>query len=911
MIRTAERPYQASERLLREALDCADAGVWEWDMATDAISWSESMWRLLELDGSQPPTYRGWIEAIVPADRERTEQAIAEIAPLGGDMVLDYRVRTRQGGDRWLLSRSKAIRDERGKPVRYEGLVFDVTSRVEDERHRTRERLELALEGSADGFFDVDFATRRIYLSARYRRIIGRPDMDADAGLDELVAWVEPSHLPAIRSDIAALDTGTMERFAWEYRVRVPDGSLRWVQTRGKVVQRGAAGKARRVSGTITDVHDRRSAEEAVRERETRLRAYFDAPAVGISVTSPEKGWLEVNDAACAMLGYSREELSRMTWLELTHADDVAADVLQFDRVLAGEIDGYAIDKRFLRKDGSVVWTLLSVNCVRRPDRSVAYTVAILNDIGKRKAAEEELRAATAVAEEASRAKSEFLANMSHEIRTPMNGIIGMLSLALRTGLTDEQREYVQTASTSADALLHILSDVLDLSKIEAGHMALESVPFSLRGVVERVTAPVAARARQKDLGFSIEVDGDVPDDVSGDPFRLGQILNNLLSNAVRFTERGSVALRVTRREARPGADELCFEVRDTGIGIPRDRIPAIFHPFSQADGSITRRFGGTGLGLAISQQLAERMGGRVDVESTPGVGSAFRFVVRLPVACSPGAAEAPRAGSRSAPAPGESRRVLLAEDNQVNQLLVVRVLSQAGHRVVTARNGQEAIEQLAAGRFDLVLMDIQMPVMGGIEAIERIRAAEKGSGRRVRIVALTAQAMRGDRERCLVAGADAYLAKPFVPEALEALVAGGDPDRPALPVAPPPVDRAGLDAPLDLAVALETCGGDEPLRREVTAELLRMLPEHRATLEQALGARDRVAVARAVHKMKSSLAAVGAVPATAAAAALERSARQGDEQGEELGALAGRYAGELDRAAAALARSLLPETAG
>jgi PAS domain S-box-containing protein len=916
------------DRRLREALEGADAGTWEWDPATDAILWSDSMWRLHGLTGiAQEPSYPLWLASILAADRERTDQAVREAVSGGRDITVEYRVRARGGEDRWILSRAKALRDGQGASVRYAGVVLDVTERVEVELRRSQERLALALEGSADGFFDCDFATRRIYLSARYRQILGRPEMEAEARLDDLVAWTEPSDLSAIRADIVALDSGAADRFAWEFRFRLPDGSPRWVQQRGKVVQRDPTGKARRVSGTLTDVNDRRSAEEALRERETRLRAYFDTPAVGISITSPGKDYVEVNDAACAMLGYSREELSGMTWLEITHPDDVGADLEQFDRVLAGEIDAYALDKRFIRKDGSVVWTLLSVNSVRRPDGSMAYIVALLNDIGKRKRAEEELRAAKVVAEEASRAKSDFLANMSHEIRTPMNGIIGMLALALRTDLSADQREYLQTASVSAEALLHVLSDILDLSKVEAGRLELESVPFSLRTVIARVTAPVAARARQKGLRFEVELGGGVPDELSGDPWRLGQILNNLLSNAVRFTERGGVSLSVNGGEVRAGVAELTFEVRDSGIGIEPDRIAVIFRPFAQADSSITRRFGGTGLGLAISQQLAERMGACVGVESTPGAGSVFRLVVRLPVG-GHGHVPLALAANPPAPAPVAPRRILLAEDNPVNQLLATRLLENAGHIVVLARNGKEAVDLLSAGAFDVVLMDIQMPVMGGLEAIERIRAAERTTGGHVRVVALTAQAMRGDRERCLATGADGYLAKPFSAEELESAVRGDLMPPAAASAAGSPVldveafgscrscrnqayeacQRRLARPPLDLARALETCGGDEQLRRDVTAEILRTLPEQLAAVETAVDSNDAAAVARATHKMKSALAAVGAIPASDAAQVLEQAARQGDAQ---VAQLAERFSCEVDRAAKALESSMRLDAAG
>jgi PAS domain S-box-containing protein len=789
----------------------------------------------------------------------------------------------------------------------------------EDAYRLRQERQALMMEASSDGFFDLDLPSDRIWLSPRYGAILGRPELAGDTTLAHLSALVEPSHLPAIRSDVAALRSGERDHLTWEYRVRMPDGSLRWVQCRGKVVERDGGGIARRVAGSLTDVQDRKAAEEKLQEKEARFRAYFESPAVGIAVTSPEKGWLQANDAICSMLGYTRDELRKLTWLELTHPEDVADDVAEFERLLAGEIDGYSLDKRFRRKDGTFVWAMLSVSCVRNPDRSVKYAIAILNDIGRRKRAQIELVGAKEAAEQASRAKSEFLANMSHEIRTPLNGVIGMLSLALKTGLTPEQREYVEIAHGSAGSLLHVLSDILDLSKIEAGRMEFESAPFSLRGTVERVVRPVATRAGQKGLRFTADVESGLPDGFLGDGWRLGQILNNLLSNAVRFTERGSVALLVSGGLVRPGVAEVVFTVRDTGIGIEPVRIPAIFKPFAQADGSITRRFGGTGLGLAICKQLADRMGACVGVESTPGAGSVFKLVIRLSVALEAIEPEAPVAKVRPV-----ARRILLAEDNPVNQLLAVRLLEAAGHEVVTAANGQEAIDRLGERGFDLVLMDVQMPVLDGLDAMRRIRAAEQGTGRHVPILALTAQAMSGDRERCLEAGADAYLAKPFAAEALEAAVTGALRSTPGPATVAARPEAIGFEecrtcrnqgfegcprriarAPLDMARALETCGGDEQLRRDVTGELLRSVPRDRSALRAAVEAGDGTAVARVAHKMKSSLAALGATPAADAAAVLERAARNGEASAN---ALADRYTCELDRAVEALEHSIRGE---
>ena len=596
---------------------------------------------------------------------------------------------------------------------------------------------------------------------------------------------------------------------------------------------------------------ERRATAAALAASESRLYEAQRIANIGsleIDLVSGDRYW---SDQMYRILGY-QEPLKTLPkadlFLKHIHPDHVAK-VEDLFRTCVKEGSSFKFDMEVVTVTGAPRHVEVHCRAIRNVLGRTTKVVGTMQDISARKETERALIEARDEAERSAKAKEEFLANMSHEIRTPMNAIIGFCKLLHNTPLNPEQREYLLAVDNSGKTLIAIINDILDLSKVASGRLEFERHPFSLPELLSSLLGILKPKAAEKSLQLSYTIGPDVPASICGDATRLNQVLLNLVGNAVKFTEQGEVGIEV--KLARDGGDRhwLLFEVHDTGIGIAQDKQESIFESFTQASNETTRKYGGTGLGLTICKRLVELQGGRIGVQSTLGVGSTF--FIELPFgkceASAPKAEETPAEDKTANPT--TPAHILLAEDNQLNQVLARRILEQAGHSVVIAANGLEALQALEKGRFDLVLMDIQMPEMDGFSALRAIRAHADPRTRSLPVIALTAHAFAEEAERCLKAGFSEFMAKPFQPDKLLSLIRRIQLGKTAPPSPQAPINLASLDT---------LVAGDTGFRDELISIFIAEAPLALSKLRAAQEAANGEAMYQAAHGIKPSFILMG-----------------------------------------------------
>jgi two-component system, sensor histidine kinase and response regulator len=987
-------------QLLRspEFLEFAQAaggfGVYDLDLGSGGISGTPLYFDLIGMPSrSQILSRDQWVATIHPDDLEAMVVELGAAIDGGSPYQSEYRTLLPSGEVRWLSSRGQVLNGAEGHPVRIVGTLSDVTERkvLEEKLRYATESLNIAQTAAGLATFDFNFARNTRLCSDNFHFLLGVPRTTPLDDLNRLVERVHPEDVARMRA--APSDTTPEEpSYSCEYRVRLEGGGERWIGERA-TVSRGLDGNIIRITGAIVDISDLKRTEAALDSIEGRFERAVRGTQDGLWEIDLVTKLSWSGQRFKEMLGYGVAEFgtSLSSVERIIHPEDralVRAAVISHLR----EHTVYDIEFRMLHKEGHYEWVRSRAQAERAADGTPLRLAGSTQLITDRKRAEQASLDAKLAAEAANRAKSNFLANLSHEIRTPMNGVIGMAQILSETTLDSAQREYVDIIRGSARALLALINDVLDLSKIEADRLELEHVDFDLRDVLFETVAATSLQSAVKGIELIVNIGTDVPVLARGDPGRLRQIIMNLIGNAIKFTHEGHVVLDVSVADRKDAHLTLRIEVTDTGIGIPSDRLDRLFKTFTQIDSSTTRHYGGTGLGLSIVKRLAELMGGTVGVTSETGRGSSFWVTVavdaleaqpyREPLglgrrilivddieasrlslaqklelsrfetvaAASVDAAwvelssgrpfdlvladelmptkggfdllDALRADARFAALPFvllslfgveqdsteranrpdavglkpiraltlitlvdqvitgkvsrktksvqgsnadctfKGRRLLLVEDNPVNQRVAQRVLQKLAADVTLANNGAEALERIAESSFDAVLMDCQMPVMDGFTATRRIRDTERATGRkRLPIIALTANVMSEDRENCIAAGMDAHLGKPIEPAQLIDCLGRylkSEPTRPEV----------------DMSALREVTGGDPDFERELLETFISSGDQCLAEILNACRVNDFETVGKRAHALKGASANIHAVGLAAAASSLENAAR-------------------------------------
>ncbi len=864
-----------------------------------------------------------------PEDQPRTAEIFQRLEAGAVNLPSIEKRYVRKGGTiTWIRLTVSAQRDKQGCVLHHIGIVEDINARKQAEAGllEAKDRLALATRAGGVGVWDYDLVVDRLIWDEQMFSLYGMTRERFSGAYEVWQNGLHPEDREREEAELNAAIRGEKD-FDTEFRVVWPDGSIHNIRALA-LVQRDATGQAVHMVGTNWEITAQRQAADALLESNQRfateskranqlaleaeaaraelqdatmyLQSLFDAVPVGIMVVdAATRTVMDINPHAQNLIGLEKNQIiGNICNKVVCPAADHACPLLDLGQIIDQS------ERIVITADGMRLPVLKSVISVNKNGRRVLVESFV--DITEQKQVADALQETNRQleeaivrserlareAEQANEAKSEFLANMSHEIRTPMNGVIGMTGLLLDTELTQEQRHYADIVQESGESLLGLINDILDFSKIEAKRLELEAKEFDLGILMENVASAVSAQARAKGIELRVSSEDTVPQRLCGDPGRLRQILINLVGNAVKFTAKGEVVVRAQLLEKNVDDCLLRIYVRDSGIGIPADKIGILFDKFSQVERSTTRKFGGTGLGLAISKQLTVLMGGTIGVESQEGKGSEFWFTVRLKMASQSAGAQAEEpdgdktscsSHKRLQPFAGVTARILLAEDNATNRKVAMAILKKLGLHADAVADGAEAIRALESILYDLVLMDVRMPVMDGIEATQRIRDPQSAVlDHEVPIIALTANALQSDREICMAAGMSGFVPKPVSPQALQnELEKWFRPSEEKVIVATEevvPSPAAEGETPVfDKVSVLNRMMDDHDLVAWMMESFLEDMPQQIQVLREYFEAGDQDGAGRTAHSIKSAAANVGGEQMRRVALKMEKSADCGE----------------------------------
>lgn len=745
---------------------------------------------------------------------------------------------------------------------------------VQERIAHSEEQLSLAVSAGAIGFWDWNMRENTVTMSTLHEQLLGLEPTGKPRPVTQFFERLHPEDAPRISGEVNQA-IATHGRYDTEMRVVWPDGTVHWMHDTGSA-QYDQNGAPYRMNGTMADISERKRTERELELRQERFDLAVSASNTGVWDWSVATNLWYNTEISRKILGDTDDDppWDTETWWERMHPDDRATLRPYVDAQLANpDVHNWRIETRLRHRDGGWRWLLVQARMARDSQGNISRVTGTHIDLTEQKERERVLAEAKAVADQANRAKSDFLANMSHEIRTPMHGIIGLARLLSDSSLNAEQRTYLHGIDSSAQSLLRLVNEVLDFSKVEAGKMTLETEPFDLARLLDEVRHQLNVSASSKGLLLQVQVDRSARLHLSGDVGRLRQVIINLAGNAIKFTERGFVRVHVWRVGGTDDHPQLRFEVSDSGIGIPSEAVGLLFQPFSQLDSSRSRRFAGTGLGLSICKRLVVLMGGEIGVESAPAQGSTFWVELALPVAepiTEPLTWGTAPAAQRSLVS---NEQILVVEDNEINQMILVSFLQKMGLRTDVAVNGLEAVNRIRSNRYALVLMDCQMPTMDGYEASRMIRASHGNPMSQVPIIAMTANVMPGERERCLQSGMSDYITKPIDERILVATLQDW------LKKGTHDTRGDGPTGVLNLA-ALDRLGGlrsadGRALIGKMIGKFRELSPQILQSMRHAILARDWVSLRREAHSLKSNAGYLGGTALEKACQELETLAGQ------------------------------------